>query len=198
MKQKIIILTLIMCFGIPFFSTDHGSKVRAQLPVTDALNMAIHTVVRDLTKTATKIHEWMQELEKMKVATDAIDQIQSIREIAGLVDDVACLTSEFQFLMNINGTYRCATFLNFRLISVNLNYSTNILNKIILVKNIFTMESSDRINFLETVRKTLEKTITDMRQINNTIRGHFNKKIFANSIKRNYYSKAAFVAYRRY
>ena len=187
-----------MCFGIPFFSTDHGSKVRAQIPVTDAANLTINTAIQALNTISKTVDEWMQALEKAKIATDAIESIQSVREIAGLIDDVACLSSEFQFLMNINGQYRCATFLNFRLISVNLNYTTNILRNVILVKNIFTMNSGDRINYLETVRKTLEKTIAEMKVINNTIRGHFNKKIFANSIKRNYYSKAAFVAYRRY
>lgn len=75
---------------------------------------------------AQKLREGLQKIEKL-------NQLQSLVELADLLDDVACLSSDYQFYMNIGGHYHCLKFLNFQQVTVNLNLSTDLLFKVATV-----------------------------------------------------------------
>ncbi len=48
---------------------------------------------------------------------------------ADLLDDVACLSSDYSFYMNVGSNYNCLKFLNFQGVTVNLSLSTDLLFK---------------------------------------------------------------------
>ena len=83
--------------------------------------------------------QWVKQLNEMIDAAhirenlqkiDQLRQLQSLVELAELLDDVACLSSDYRFYMNIGGSYHCLKFLNFQQVTVNLNLSTDLLFKV--------------------------------------------------------------------
>lgn len=186
--KKIILLLLVAL----------SCNVRSQVQVVnDPYNATINTAIQALSEGSNRLSDFMAKAEKLKLATDVLDNLQSIKEIARLMDDLICLTNEFKYYKDLNKNYSCATFLSYSLVSFNLNYTSDILTKVILSKNIFTMPSSDRIRNLETIRRTLEETIKELESINIAIRAAMNKKLIKESIRKKYYSGKG-MAYSRY
>ena len=50
-----------------------------------------------------------------------------MKELADLLDDVACLSSDYSFYLNVGSNYHCLKFLNFQRVTVNLSLSTDLL-----------------------------------------------------------------------
>lgn len=58
-----------------------------------------------------------------------VEGTQSLKELADLLDDVACLSSDYSFYLNVGSNYHCLKFLNFQRVTVNLSLSTDLLFK---------------------------------------------------------------------
>ena len=50
-------------------------------------------------------------------------QLRSLKDLADLLDDLACLSSDYSFYMNVGSNYNCLKFLNFQGVTVNLSLS---------------------------------------------------------------------------
>ena len=90
---------------------------------------------------AAHIRENLQKIDQLR-------QLQSLVELAELLDDVACLSRDYRFYMNIGGSYHCLKFLNFQQVTVNLNFSTDLLFKVATVSDYFSMNSEGRMSFV--------------------------------------------------
>jgi hypothetical protein len=135
-----------------------------------------------------KLQDFLAKTEKLRLAVNVMEEIESVKAIAKIMDDLACLTLEFKFYKNIKQHYSCATFLSYNLISFNISYVSDLLSKVVIAKNVFTMASSERLANLETIRKTLEATIKEIQTINMAIRSAMNEEIVKKKILASYYS----------
>lgn len=175
MKKKILILVCIVGLSFtPIPITQQEAK--AQFVVTDPLHMAA-TILGWLEDAAT----WIKQLKEMYNAQalrealqdiQALQQLESILELAQLIDDVACLTTDFQFYMNLNSNYTCLKFLNFQRVTTNLKLSTDLISKIVTVSSFFSMNSEGRMAFLDQAKLALEQAADEMASFNSATRFH--------------------------
>lgn len=184
---------------IVFFTILFTSEVQAQMVVNDPLNASINATIQTLSESSNMLQSFLSETKALELATSGLSQLQSIQEVAKLVDDLGCMTTEFNMLMNIDQNYSCTRFLNFRLVNINLNYTTELLTGVILSKNLFTMSSEGRLANLNTVKETLERTIKEMQTISSALKSNLVQKEYKKYIKNQYYSSLTKSAtYNRY
>lgn len=197
MKIKILsflfVLTLSCSFSV--------QKANAQLVVNDPLHMGLNLV-----EWGTNASQWIKQINEMIEATkireglqkiDQLRQLQSLVELAELLDDVACLSSDYRFYMNFGNNYHCLKFLNFQQVTVNLNLSTDLLFKVATVSDFFSMNSEGRMSFVGQVREALEAASAEMKEFNEAVRGSIINKSIAKHSKKTYY-RANLAAYNRY
>lgn len=104
------------------------------------------------------------------------------------LDDVACLSSDYRFYMNIGGSYHCLKFLNFQQVTVNLNLSTDLLFKVATVSDYFSMNSEGRMSFVGQVREALETASAEMKSFNEIVRSEIIKDASRKHVGKTYYS----------
>lgn len=197
MKIKILsflfVLTLSCSFSV--------QKVNAQWVVNDPAHMGMN-----LGEWGANATQWIKQLNEMIEAAhlrenlqkiDQLRQLQSLVELAQLLDDVACLSSDFRFYMNIGANYHCLKFLNFQQVTVNLNLSTDLLFKVATVSDFFSMNSEGRMSFVGQVREALEAASAEMKSFNEAVRSEILKKSLQNHTKKTYYS-GKLSAFNRY
>lgn len=188
--MKKLILIILFFSGI--------STAKAQLVVNDPGNMAINAAIQTASEASSKLQNFMAQVEKMSYATDVLESMQSLRQIADLLDQLICIQTEFQLLYNGNKQYSCATFLNIQLVTFNVAYTTDIVNKVVLAKNLLTMKQAEHLNVMENIRKVLENTIKEMQHLNASMRMDIKQKAMKRYVKKNYYSNSQNVAFNRY
>lgn len=189
----LLVLTLSCSFSV--------QKANAQLVVNDPLHMGLNLV-----EWGTNASQWIKQINEMVDATkireglqkiDQLRQLQSLVELAELLDDVACLSSDYRFYMNLGNNYHCLKFLNFQQVTVNLNLSTDLLFKVATVSDFFSMNSEGRMSFVGQVREALEAASAEMKEFNEVVRGSIINKSVAKHNKRTYY-RASLAGYNRY
>lgn len=197
MKIKILIFLLTLVCS----STFSPQKASAQFAVTDFPHTILNT-----TEWATNVKKWIEQLNEMKevqmlreglLKIDQLKQLQSLVELAELLDDVACLSSEYRFYMNIGGNYHCLKFLNFQQVTVNLNLSTDLLFKVATVSDYFSMNSEGRVSFIGQIREALEAASAEMKSFNEAVRSEILKDSMQKHTRKTYYS-GKLSAFNRY
>lgn len=196
MKLKITSFLFVL-LGFSFTA----QKANAQWVVNDPAHMAVN-----LGEWGANATQWIQQLNEMIEAAhireglqkiDQLKQLQSLVELAELLDDVACLSSDYRFYMNLGSNYHCLKFLNFQQVTVNLNLSTDLLFKVATVSHFFSMNSEGRVSFIGQVREALEAASADMKAFNEMVRSQVIKNSLAKHVKKTYYS-GKLSAYTRY
>lgn len=184
-KMGLILLVLVAA-SLP------EEKARAQFPVTDASHIGVN-----VTEWAVNVGKWAAQIREMLHATqiaeslqdvNAIQEMRSLVELAELVDNVACLSTDYQFYLNLGNTNHCLKQLNYKVVSVNLKICDDLLRKVITVSNFFNMNSEGRMNFLSQAKEALEKSAKEMEEYNETIRGVILAKSTQNYTKKVYYA----------
>lgn len=197
MRVKILSFLFALVLGSSFSI----QKVNAQWVVNDPAHMAMN-----LGEWGANAAQWIQQLNEMIEAAhireglqkiDQLKQLQSLVELAELLDDVACLSSDYRFYMNLGSNYHCLKFLNFQQVTVNLNLSTDLLFKVATVSHFFSMNSEGRVSFVGQVREALEAASADMKAFNEMVRSQVIKNALAKHMKKTYYS-GRLAAYTRY
>lgn len=197
MKTKIlsILFALTLCFS---FSVE---KANAQIPVTDGAHIGLNTAQWFL-----NISQWIKQVDEMIEASHIreglqkikeLKQLQSLVSLAELLDNVACLSSDYSFYMNLGGNYHCLKFLNFQQVSVNLSLSTDLLFKVATVADYFSMNSEGRLSFAGQVREALEAASVQMKEYNSIVRANIVGKSVEKHMRKTYYS-GSLAAYTRY
>lgn len=196
MKTKILSLLFALVLSCSF-----SQKASAQWVVNDPLHMGIN-----IGEWAANATQWIKQLNEMIEAAnirenlqkiDQLRQLQSLVELAELLDDVACLSSDYRFYMNIGGNYHCLKFLNFQQVTVNLNLSTDLLFKVATVSDFFSMNSEGRMSFVGQVRESLEAASAEMKSFNEAVRSEILKDSMRKHTKKTYYS-GKLSAFNRY
>lgn len=197
MKVKI----LSFLFALVLVSSFPVQKANAQFIVNDPAHMGMNLI-----EWGTNASQWIKQINEMIDATrireglqkiDQLKQLQSLVELAELLDDVACLSSDYRFYMNFGGNYHCLKFLNFQQVTVNLNLSTDLLFKVATVSDFFSMNSEGRMSFVGQVREALEAASKEMKEFNEMVRGNIIRDSVSNHNRKTYYS-AKLAAYNRY
>lgn len=199
MKTKILSLlfAFVLCFS---FSVQ---ETKAQIPVTDGAHIGINSAEwwLNIARWRTQINE-MIDASGIREGLQKINQLKQLRslvELAELIDNVACLSSDYRFYMNLGGNYHCLKFLNFQQVTVNLNLSTDLLFKVATVADYFSMNSEGRISFVGQVREALEAASMEMKAYNEIARASIVAKSVEKHTKKTYYSGnlSAFTRYTK-
>lgn len=199
MKTKI----LVFFFAVALCCSFSVQKASAQIPVTDGAHIGLNSAqwymnvsqwIKQVNEMydAAKIREGLQKVKELK-------QLQSLVELAELLDNVACLSSDYTFYMNIGGNYHCLKFLNFQQVSVNLSLSTDLLFKVATVTDYFSMNSEGRLSFIGQVREALEAASIQMKEYNSIVRANVVGKSVERHTSKTYYSGkiSAFTRYTK-
>ncbi len=189
MKRKIICLFILT---VLLFS---NQKISAQWVVSDPGHTTLNSV-----QWGTNLGQWAKQLTEMIDAQkireglqkiEAINELNSLVELAELVDNVACLSAEYQFYLNLGNNYNCLKFLNFKQVSANMKLTDDLLRKIVLSSSLFSMNSEGRMNFITQAKNALEKSAKDMEEYNQSIRSVIRNKASRKYLKKTYYNASA-------
>lgn len=187
MKLKVLSFVLVLLLG-----SFYCPKAKAQWIVNDPAHMAAN-----ITEWVANAAQWVKQLEEMANAQlireglqkiNSLNQFQSLIELASLIDDVACLSSDYTFYMNVGSNYHCLKFLNFQQVTVNLNLSTDLLFKVATVADYFNMNSEGRISFVAQVRESLEAASAEMKAFNEIVRSEILRDSLKKHVGKAYYS----------
>jgi hypothetical protein len=197
-KSKILVI-LLVAFVVSFLPND---KANAQIPVTDGAHIGLNIGewAANVTKWAAQIKEMLNtvEIAKMLQKVEALQEMRSLLELAELVDNVACLSSEYQFYLNLGTNYHCLKFLNFQKVSVNLKVCDDLLRKVVTVSSFFSMNAEGRVNFITQAKESLEKSAQEMEEYNKAIRGVIIAKSNQNYTKKAYFTSSIVGMFNRY
>lgn len=196
--MKGILITMVSVLLLSFFP---NQKANAQFEVHDFSHILLNSTQwgGNLKKFATQLNE-MVDAQKLREGLQNIQQIKqlkSILELADMLDDVACLSAEYTFYMNLGANYQCLKFLNFKRVSVNMQLSSDLLFKIVTASSLFSMNSEGRMSFIDQAKAALEKAAKDMEEFNESVRNNVLAKSLKNYTKNAYYS-GTLSAYNRY
>ena len=200
MKKKFLILLCVIGLSFTPFPVAK-QEVHAQFVVSDP-GHTIATIAGWIKDAAT----WVTQLKEMADAQflrealqgmEAINQIEALLELAQLVDDVACLSADFNFYLNMDvDSYSCLKFINFQKVTVNLKLSSDFLEKIISVSSFFSMNSEGRMAFITQAKEALEASADLMKEFNGSVRFYVVEKSSKNYMNTYYNGKLA--AFNRY
>lgn len=176
-------------------------KAKAQWIVNDPAHMGMN-----LAQWGANASAWVEQINSMLEAARVREGLQSISELkqlkslvdlAALIDDVACLSSDYNFYINLGNNYHCLKFLNFQSVMVNLNLSTDLLFKVTTISNLFSMNSEGRLAFISQVREALEQSMKDMKRYNEIVRSQLIGDAMKFHTKKTYFS-GKLGSYNRY
>jgi hypothetical protein len=178
-------------------------QATAQIPVTDAAHVGLNTG-----QWITNIGKWLDQLKQMKAVNEAqklleaagnMKELKALKELADLVQDVSCLTSEYSFYMQIGDNYSCIRALRFKQMTINHRLSLDLLAKVITTTGYFNMNSEGRLSFIGQAREAFNAAALEMQEYNEFMRANITAKAVVNHNKRTYYSgrQSAFIRYTR-
>lgn len=154
----------------------------------------------------TNVKKWVEQIKQMEAAqklrmelqkVNNLKELKSLNELAALLDNVACLSQDYSFYMNVGSNYHCLKFLNFQRVTVNLSVSTDLLMKVATVTSYFYMNSEGRISFIEQVKESVEKAADEMREFNESVRSKVIYRSMVGHNRKTYY-QGRLSAYTRY
>lgn len=198
MKTKLLIFFLLMA---GFFCSPQ--KASAQFVVHDPVTMEANLI-----QWGENVSQWVKQIQAMLDAQfireglqkiNQLKQLKSLVELAQFMDDLACLSADYRFYLNLGQNYHCLKFLNYQKVSVNLNFSLDMLFKVATVADFFSMNSEGRIAFIAQVREAAEQAAEDMKEYNEMVRSQVVSEAIAKHNQRTYYSAplAGFTRYSR-
>lgn len=197
MKTKFLSLLIVLVISCSFSI----QKANAQWVVSDPAHTGFTAAgwIADAASWASQIKGMIEDLgiKKALQSIKNLKELQSLYDLAVLVDDVACLSSDYRFYMNLGGNFHCLKFLNFQQVSVNFKVATDILFKVATVADYFSMNSEGRLSFVEQAREALEAATIEMKEYNSIARANIVAKSVERHTKKTYYS-GNLAAYTRY
>lgn len=197
MKTKILLFFLVLFISCSFSI----QKANAQWVVSDPAHTGFTAAgwIADAASWASQIKGLIEDLgiKKALQSIKNLKELQSLYDLAVLVDDVACLSSDYRFYMNLGGNFHCLKFLNFQQVSVNFKVATDILFKVATVADYFSMNSEGRMSFVEQAREALEAATIEMKEYNDIARVSIVAKSVERHTKNTYYS-GNLAVYTRY
>ncbi len=197
MKTKFLSLLIVLVISCSFSI----QKANAQWVVSDPAHTGFTAAgwIADAASWASQIKGMIEDLgiKKALQSIKNLKELQSLYDLAVLVDDVACLSSDYRFYMNLGGNFHCLKFLNFQQVSVNFKVATDILFKVANVADYFSMNSEGRMSFVEQAREALEAATIEMKEYNSIARANIVAKSVERHTKKTYYS-GNLAAYTRY
>lgn len=197
MKTKFLSLLIVLVISCSFSI----QKANAQWVVSDPAHTGFTAAgwIADAASWASQIKGMIEDLgiKKALQSIKNLKELQSLYDLAVLVDDVACLSSDYRFYMNLGGNIHCLKFLNFQQVSVNFKVATDILFKVATVADYFSMNSEGRMSFVEQAREALEAATIEMKEYNSIARANIVAKSVERHTKKTYYS-GNLAAYTRY
>ena len=161
-----------------------------------------HTLLNS-TEWITNVKKWVTQIQEMvdaqelRLGLQKIDRLKELQSLKDLLDDVACLSTEYSFYMNVGSNYHCLKFLNFQRVTVNLSLSTDLLFKVATVSSYFSMNSEGRMSFIEQVKKAVEKASEEMKEFNESVRSTVIYKSMKGHNRKTYY-QGRLSAFTRY
>ena len=197
MKTKFLSLLIVLVISCSFSI----QKANAQWVVSDPAHTGFTAAgwIADAASWASQIKGMIEDLgiKKALQSIKNLKELQSLYDLAVLVDDVACLSSDYRFYMNLGGNFHCLKFLNFQQVSVKFKVATDILFKVATVADYFSMNSEGRMSFVEQAREALEAATIEMKEYNSIARANIVAKSVERHTKKTYYS-GNLAAYTRY
>ena len=197
MKTKFLSLLIVLVISCSFSI----QKANAQWVVSDPAHTGFTAAgwIADAASWASQIKGMIEDLgiKKALQSIKNLKELQSLYDLAVLVDDVACLSSDYRFYINFGGNFNFQKFINLQQVSVNFKVATDILFKVATVADYFSMNSEGRMSFVEQAREALEAATIEMKEYNSIARANIVAKSVERHTKKTYYS-GNLAAYTRY
>ena len=168
MKKIIILLLILESISMKGFS---------QLAVTDPGVTAATTTGNSIQTVSQTIQRIMAQTEVSLLDGSMFDDMTTVMDILGYIDQIACQTSELRFNMLHAKNFSCLTMLNMKDVTMSLNYSSQIISKLFTSFDIISMNKGDRIKSLTDVLNILKKVSAQLGETNLTITGYLSKKV---------------------
>jgi len=178
-------MLILAVIGVKGFS--QGITGIANVVIPDKLK--VPTIVNDpentaINKTSSSIQAVTQTINKLMAMTQIslldksiFDNITTTMEILEYIDQIACQTSELKFNYRYMKNFSCLTMLNMKAVTMNINYSSQIINKLFVAADVTSMTKEGRIKALSDVLAILKQTSAELGDQNIIIRGYLSRKI---------------------
>jgi hypothetical protein len=188
---------LILFFFLSAFSLTGKAQVGAQV-VNDPLNMAINTSTNALTQITNGINVMMSTLNLDQLDFSFFNDVCTVMDIVTYIDKIACLTTQLNVGLKYANNYRCLTMLNVEGITMNINYSSQIMNKLFLSGNIVTMSKEARVRTLNDVLKTLKDVSDNLASTNLVLNNYAKNEITSKYLNKTFFSLPSSAVGNRY
>jgi hypothetical protein len=168
MKRKLFIMLILSIFCVKGFS---------QLAVTDPGVTAATTTSNSISTITQTINKIMATAQLALLDASIFDNISTSMEILEYIDQIACQTSELKYNYRYMKNFSCLTMLNMKAVTMNINFSSQIINKLFTAVDVTSMSKEGRIKALSDVLAILKQTSAELGDQNIIIRGYLSRKI---------------------
>ncbi len=189
MKKKILMLLLLSSFVLPG---------KAQMSVTDPILAALQELNNLFVDYSSSLAAYESTVNKLQKATNTVKTVKTIEKLVQLMDEMSCATSTLQSNITVSGNLSCFNKVDFNVAVLELEYSSEILHKVLVATNLITMNESERFNSLDAVVKALEQSISKMKKINADLVASIVVESQKRSVKKQYHNGSNLVATKRY
>ena len=182
--RKIAILILV------FLSINTNSF--SQLAVTDPTNGALLYSSNLIQSTIQGINELQASAALDLLDPSLFSNMTTIMEILEYIDQIACQTQQLSFNMRFAKNFSCLTKLNVKGITMNLNYSSQVISKLFTASEILTMSKEGRMNSLDNILKSLKTVSRDLGEMNINMKSFMDTKIASKKLQKEYLQVPAY------
>lgn len=178
MKKIIVLLFILSGLSLNGFS---------QLAVTDPGVTAATTTSNSIQTVSQTIQKIMANAQLSLLDPTMFDDITTVMEILEYLDQLACQTTELKFNFRYAKNYSCLTMLNMKDITMNLNYSSQLISKLFKSADIVSMSKEGRINTLSDILTKLKAVSAQLGETNIVVEGYLSRKMAQEYINREQY-----------
>jgi len=173
-KTTILLLIFLVC----------SVKGYSQLAVTDPGVTAATTTGNSIQTVSQTIQKIMASAQLSLLDPKIFDDITTVMEILEYLDQLACQTTELKFNFKYAKNYSCLTMLNMKDITMNLNYSSQLISKLFKATDIVSLSKEGRISTLSDILTKLKAVSAQLGETNLALEGYLSRRIAKDYIKK--------------
>ena len=183
MKKTVFTLLVFVSFSTNTFS---------QAIVSDPINGKLIAASNFIQSTIQSVNELQATTALDLLDPSLFSNMTTIMEILEYIDQIACQTNQLTMNIRFAKNFSCLTKLNIKGITMNLNYSTQIISKLFMATEIITMNKDARLNALQNVLKTLKEVSHDLGEMNITMKSFMDTQIATQRMQKEYLQVPAY------
>ena len=169
-----------------------STQAYSQLVVSDPINTELNATSNIIQGTIQAINELQATAALDLLDPSLFNNMTTIMEILEYIDQIACQTQQLSFNMRFAKNFSCLTKLNVKGITMNLNYSSQVISKLFTASEILTMSKEGRMNSLDNILKSLKTVSRDLGEMNINMKSFMDTKIASKKLQKEYLQVPAY------